>query len=276
MCLWRVAGVNAVGVVVVVRRLWRTWCGASSSLEAPEARAMTAMVAHVLLQHGECAEALRLQEVLVAALEARGGGDDLELFQAQLQLATAHDERGDPRRAERLLRRLSAGAEAALGFEHPVTLNAAATHGAVLNRIGADGDAGRVVRRTLAAAATVYDDDAPFVHFLSTTLAHVLENEGADRDAVDIYRRIIRAQSRELGQECPAVLLLRTNLGAALAKIDGETRAAAVELNEALATLAATCGPDHPDTAYARSKLAWCDRHDWDPARLRANVDWCH
>ena len=63
-------------------------------------------------------------------------------------------------------------------------------------------------------------------------------------------------------------------MAAALAKIDGRRRDAERLLRGACQQLAAACGPEHPDALYARSKLAWCETHGWDPAELRRNVDW--
>ena len=201
-------------------------------------------------------------------------GDAVEGFRVDLQLATAHDEHGDPRRAEALLRSLVSRATAELGAEHPMTLTASATMGAVLNRLGDDAEAAVVIRSTLGAAQHVFPANDPFILFVETTLAHVHENEGRDADAVALYERIIAAQSRKLGPSHPAVSVLTTNMAAALAKIDGRRGDAERLLRGACRQLAAACGPEHPDALYARSKLAWCETHAWDPAELRRNVDW--
>ena len=249
----------------LARALWRAKAG-----EGRGARLATSMVAGALLQHGETAEALRLME----RLAREPTGDAVEGFRVDLQLATAHDEHGDPRRAEALLRSLVGRATAALGAEHPMTLTASATMGAVLNRLGDDAEAAVVIRSTLGAAQHVFPANDPFILFVETTLAHVHENEGRDADAVALYERIIAAQSRKLGPSHPAVSVLTTNMAAALAKIDGRRGDAERLLRGACHQLAAACGPEHPDALYARSKLAWCETHAWDPAELRRNVDW--
>ena len=155
-----------------------------------------------------------------------------------------------------------------------MTLTASATMGAVLNRLGDDAEAAVVIRSTLGAAQHVFPANDPFILFVETTLAHVHENEGRDADAVALYERIIAAQSRKLGPSHPAVSVLTTNMAAALAKIDGRRGDAERLLRGACRQLAAACGPEHPDALYARSKLAWCETHGWDPAELRRNVDW--
>lgn len=102
------------------------------------------------------------------------------------------------------------------------------------------------------SAATNGPDDPEHAHFLHN-LAWVLEEQGRFGEAEPLYRSAVRI-SATLGPQHPDYALSLMGLGGLLVATGNRGEARGL-LEQALAILAGTLGPEHPDTRFAQAQV---------------------
>lgn len=255
-----------------------------------ESHAAVGRVYHV---RGDYARAVELLEAAVELYDAAPAGDASALGRASSDLGAAHIGAGDIEAAERALRRslellgssggvssgvarLRLGAlmnqrgelataraelevaarelEAAVGADHPSTLDTLEQLGDALRRAGELDRAAAIFDALLASAERVYGPGHAALATFLNQAALVQQARGSFEAAEAFQRRALAVVESNFGEGSPRTTVSVNNLGWLLHEV-GRYDEAEVLYRRSLATAEAALGPDHPSVAISLNNL---------------------
>ena len=215
-------------------------------------------LARPLLDLGRVAEALDLSERALA--KAERAGQEIAVYQSQMQVARAYRDRGDLHRAGQILEAVAPRLAKLFPAVHPA-FGAFESDRALLALAQGDRSRARAaVDRAIAIAEARPDDRDAMPRHLARRAAIALEAGELDPAIADATKAL--TLFRELvGAETLSVHIGRTSfiLGQALAA-RGRTADARDALTTAVRHLEATLGADHAETERARNLEAWATK----------------
>jgi tetratricopeptide (TPR) repeat protein len=204
---------------------------------------------------GRIADAIALQEQVLADRERLLGPEHPDTLTARTNLATSYWSAGRTADAIALQEQVLADRERLLGPEHPDTLTVRNNLATSYYSAGRIADAIALQERVLADRERLLGPEHPDTLTARTNLATSYGIAGRSTDAIALLRRVLADRERLLGPEHPDTLGARNNL--ALSYYSAGRIANAIALQERVLTdFERLLGPEHPDTLTARANLA--------------------
>lgn len=202
---------------------------------------------------GRLEEAEALTRDALAALERARGGEDPATLAALGTLAGIQFARGRLDELEGTMRRLLAAEAAVLGEEHPSTLDTRHNLALVLEHLGRLDEAEALAREVLEARRRLLGPGHPRTFDTVTVLMTTLARAGRADEALALGRSV---PGPEAGppEGHPSRVAVLASYGEALAAA-GRTAEAVAVYERCVEQRTASLGPDHPDTAEARTRL---------------------
>jgi serine/threonine protein kinase len=148
---------------------------------------------------------------------------------------------------------------AALGPDHPETLETSSNLADAYREAGRAEDAIPLHEQTLALRRTRLGPDHPETLVSMNNLADAYRQAGRLADAVRMFRESLALLRLKLGSDHPDTLICLDNLGGALWE-SGRLAEAVPLFQEAFRGFEARLGPEHPDTLVAMDSLGSASR----------------
>lgn len=221
----------------------------------PDVAASLSGLANLMLERGEYAAARPRYERAIAILERTGGPDDPRLPSHLFNYALLLQRTGELAPALEVYQRILALHEATLGPDHPEVAADLTSLGHAFRAIGDSTRSRLSFERALRIQERVLGPDHTD---LGETWAGLASLHLAREDWWPARRALLpacRIMTRALGASHPTTAMLQTNQSLAL-RMTGEVEAAIAMGEEALSTLEASLGPDHPYVATSVDRLA--------------------
>ena len=192
-------------------------------------------------------------QAAVACRPTDGGA--LEAWASVLYKATWYaDDMGNYHAAQEMGRGALEAREAALGAEHPNTLNSVNILGLVLEKQGKYKEAEAMHRQALKGYEKVLGLEHPSTLTSVSCLGSVLSSQGKYEEAEAMHRRALEESKKVLGPEHPDTLSSVSCLGSVL-ESQGKYKEAEVMHRRALKAREKVLGPEHPDTLGSVNSL---------------------
>ena len=217
----------------------------------------TLLLAHtvgVLKRHqGHADEAVALLAQVLADRRVVLGPRHPETLSSMNELATALQELHRYDEAEPLFRDVLQARLDLLGEEHQFTRNSMSNLGLLYSLWGRLDQAAPLYGRALAVEERLIGTSHPDTLALMHNIAGLYRKQALLPEALAMHRRVITAAegSSELGPQAWQTALFRAGMALTL-QASGDLVAAAAQLDQSIATLATSLGPDHPRTLRAR------------------------
>ena len=157
--------------------------------------------------------------------------------------------------AETVFRSAIAARSAALGPEHPDTLDSRHWLIYALTRQTKYAAAETEARQVLASREKVLGLEHPDTLSSRSRLANVLANEGKNAEAEALYREVVRLDDKGIGREDPRTLAARDGLADVLTN-QGKNAEAEALYRDIIGLDEKVYGPEHPTTLNDRQNLA--------------------
>ena len=216
------------------------------------ARSNLAVTLHAM---GEYAEALNVEQSVLAARERVLGADHPDTITARANFAATLHAMGDLAAARRMQRAVLAARERVLGADHPDTTSARNNLAVTLHAMGNHTAALGMLESVLAARQRELGADHPDTITPRANLAATLYAMGEYAAARSMQESVLAARERVLGAKHPDTITARANLAATLCAMEEFTDACSVQ-RSVLAARGRALGTEHPDTITARNNLA--------------------
>ncbi|WP_327290541.1 tetratricopeptide repeat protein [Streptomyces sp. NBC_01198] len=208
-------------------------------------------------------------EMLLADVEAVARPGHQQTIVARHLLSVAQLLQDGPLRAAEIAAQAVADARAALGPEHPVTLDCR-KWAAYLDVVQGKAKAGAELTDLLADQLRLLGPDHPGTLSTRGFVAVWRENSGDTERAFQEYLALLADRRRVLGPDHPRTLET-LHAVADHHSSRGDAMSAVVALSELVSRRSRVVGPDHLDTLSARSDLGRCRGEAGDP--LGAVID---
>ena len=194
-------------------------------------------------------------ERATAEIEGEATGDPLAVARMQMILGRSQRGLGYPDRAIGLYTKARATFTAALGPDHPDTLNSMNGLAGSYYSVGQLDRAIKLYEETLALRRAKLGPDHPDTLNSMQGLALSYGSVGQLEQAIKLHEETLALQRAKLGLDHP--LTLRSMLSLASSLSDADQRERALKLREQTLVLQrAKLGPEHPDTLVSMNNLA--------------------
>jgi len=211
--------------------------------------------AFTLVNDGNFAGALELQDQATRLLTQQYGPDDLRVASTKWRLATSLGMVGRFGEAEPLLRDVVRVRLQALSPTHPDTLDAQETLGICLHRLGRAGEALPLLQGNLAAREALLGASSPALAGPLGNLAGALSDLHRDGEALALLERAVALREAAYGAQDERLAVPLVNVGTVLVALGRQTDAIAV-LRRARDLFEASDGSGPLNGGYARVQIA--------------------
>lgn len=222
--------------------------------EHPQTLWSASAVVRDLIEAGQYAEAAARMEGIHDSYIKSSGADSVETMNAEVLLAIALRNVGNPERAEPRFLKALEDLTARLGSSSTEAMAARLAHGVNLLALGRAADAEREIQAVRAVYERRLGRSHPQTLVCLADLACALRTEAPLNIAVETARSALDGQVERLGDGHPYTLAAMSVLGVLLAET-GDLAAADEIESRAVDQLATTLGPNHPDTLRSRANL---------------------
>jgi serine/threonine protein kinase/lipopolysaccharide biosynthesis regulator YciM len=188
-------------------------------------------------------------------LEGEAVGDPLNVARLQDLLGNSLRSLGQNEKALPLLEKAHLTREAALGLDHPDTLQSKHNLARLYQEQGKYGRAESLFREVLQARTAKLGDDHPSTLETKNNLALVYYDQEQYDRAEALHREVLQARTAKLGANDPVTLATKNNL-ALVYDQQGQYDRAEGLLQEVLQAFTIRLGDDHPDTLTVKHNLA--------------------
>jgi len=204
---------------------------------------------------GRTAEAIAIEEQVVADSERVQGPEHPDTLTARANLATSYWSAGRTAEAIAIHEQVVADSERLLGPENPDTLIARANLAVSYWSAGRTAEAIAIHERVVADRERLLGPEHPDTLTARANLAASYWSAGRTAEAIAIEEQVVADSERLLGPEHPDTLTARANLAASY-RSAGRTAEAMAIHEQVVADLERLLGPEHPHTLSARANLA--------------------
>ncbi len=211
-------------------------------------------LAAVHYRRGNLERAVREGQRALEIIERSLGPDHQRTIIAQSNLAVFKLVQGDLSGAEADYRDLLERQARVQGREHPVTVRVMMSLASVLRQAEKWEEAEDVLREALRITNQRPEANPVDVGYTMATLGDILSARGAHREAVEMLERSLDLQVGALGLQHVDVAQSQSYLSRAFERVDSLEIAARWQ-ERAVATLGASLGDEHPQTASERERL---------------------
>ncbi|MEV0191747.1 tetratricopeptide repeat protein [Kitasatospora purpeofusca] len=175
----------------------------------PDAMTVRANLAHVYTETGRAAEAIPVQEEVLAARERVLGPDHPDTLWSRMQLGASYAAVGRAEEALAIEERTVPELERVLGADHPLTLTGRADLAVSYRRTGRNDKAAAVGEEVLTARARVLGRDHPDTLISAANLINAYAEAGRTRQALRLAEIALPQQERVFGPRSEAALVGR-------------------------------------------------------------------
>jgi tetratricopeptide (TPR) repeat protein len=223
--------------------------------EHPHTLTARANLACAYSRAGRTAEAVGIEEQVLADSERLLGSDHPDTLTARSNLANSYLESGRTAEAVALGERVVSDRERLLGSDHPLTLTAWANLASCYRQSGRAAEAVGIEEQVLTGAERILGSDHPDTLIARANLAVSCMRVGRITDAVPLFEQGVADSERLLGSEHPNTLTAWANLGSCYRQAGRVAEAVGIG-ERVLADRERVIGSGHPDTLVARASLA--------------------
>jgi tetratricopeptide (TPR) repeat protein len=247
---WQTAGarqlVRALGQIAALPPKAQDELGEATRLEGEASQ---------LYQRGRYADAIPLQERILAIRRRHLGADHLDVAAATNDLAALFEGLGKPGEAEPLSRQVLATHRRVLGEDHPDTAADYTNLATILQARGRHAEAEPLLQKALAIHRRVLGEGHRDTAADYTSLANLLQARGRHAEAEPLLQKALAIDRRVLGEDHLDTAIGYNNLAHNLCA-QGKFAEAEPLYRQALAIFREVLGDDHPSTARVYSNLA--------------------
>jgi serine/threonine protein kinase/tetratricopeptide (TPR) repeat protein len=195
-------------------------------------------------------------ERATAEIEGEATGDPLAVARMQMTLGASQLGLGYPDRAIVLFTKARATFTAALGPDHPDTLQSMNNLALTYFHAGQNDRAMSLFDETLTLLRAKQGPDHPYILTSMNNLANCYDAAGQNERALKLREETLAMQKARLGPDHPDTLMSMGNLANSYLN-DGQNDRAMRLCEETLALQKERLGPDHPDTLRSMNNLAF-------------------
>ena len=195
-----------------------------------------------LISKGEFKRVIQISELIVEQAEKHG--EKQMQFGAMHNMAGSYMMLGEPKVGVEFSEAALAGFTELFGPNDPMTLQATATHGQILQDLGRYDDAALVLASTVAGFTELLSEKHPRTISAIGKLASVLTSAKEYDRAIVMYRKEVALSTEVLGAEHPKTFMAQANMGCCVYK-SGALAEGIDLMTEARQNLIDKLGPDH-------------------------------
>ncbi|MEU7511640.1 tetratricopeptide repeat protein [Streptomyces sp. NPDC042898] len=247
------------GLIDAATAFWGDFAGASVRIlgeDHPYTLEATANLAVARWRAGRSAEAIALEERVLAVRTRVLGPEHVHTLRSKSNLATSYRQAGRLVEATELMEQVLADHERLFGPEHHGSMAARSNLVVHYYEAGQLTEAVAFGERALADSEHAHGADDPRTLMARHNLSTVYHHAGRLVEAVDLEERVLADRVRVLGADHPDTALARANLAMSYWEL-GMRDPARDLLAQAVAELTRLLGPEHPDTVmYRKSQTA--------------------
>ncbi|MEU3693423.1 tetratricopeptide repeat protein [Streptomyces narbonensis] len=245
------------GLIDAATAFWGDFAGASARIlgeDHPYTLEATANLAVARWRAGRSAEAIALEERVLAVRTRVLGPEHVHTLRSKSHLATSYRQAGRLVEATELMEQVLADHERLFWPEHHGSMSARSNLVVHYYEAGQLTEAVAFGERALADSEHAHGADDPRTLMARHNLSTVYHHVGRLGEAVDLEERVLADRVRVLGADHPDTALARANLAMSYWEL-GPRDPARDLLAQAVAELTRLLGPEHPDTVKYRKSL---------------------